>query len=66
METAHLTSDSQNTDLVGRAFTLFHSENSNEKFTNAFKVPIPANCRDVRLQNTRKFHSYHLKIWRLL
>ena len=30
------------------------------------KVPIAANYKGVSLQNTSKFHSYHLKIWHLL
>ena len=30
------------------------------------KVPIVPNCKGVCLQNTSKFHSYHLKIWHLL
>ena len=31
-----------------------------------FKVPIASNYKGVCLQNTSKFHSYHLRIWHLL
>ena len=32
----------------------------------SLKVPIAPNYKGVCLQNTIKFHSYHLKIWHLL
>ena len=32
----------------------------------SLKVPIAANWKDVCLQNTSKWNSYHLKIWQLL
>ena len=35
-------------------------------FFNVFKVPKAPNYKGVCLQNTSKFHSYHLKIWHLL